>query len=85
MSGDAQKVLRKESQRCQDELWQYFLQYSKDSITDLEKVGVDIYYLPDSERAKWIEATRPVVEKFYSQIGPEDAKKIEDAAREANR
>lgn len=85
MPKEIQNLLLAESKRCENELRQYLTQYAKDSLIELEKVGVNVYYLPDSERAKWIDATRPVIDKFYSQIGPEDAKKIEDAAKQANK
>ena len=85
MPKDIQELLLSESSRCENELRQFMTQYAKDSLTELEKVGVNVYYLPDSERAKWIDLSRPVVEKFYSQIGPEDAKKIKDAAIKANK
>jgi TRAP-type C4-dicarboxylate transport system substrate-binding protein len=85
MPKEIQNLLLAESQRCEKELTEFLTQYAKDSLVELEKAGVNVYYLTDSERAKWIEASRPVIEKFYSQIGPEDAKKIEDAAREANK
>jgi len=85
MPKEIQNLLLQESKRCEDELTQFLTQYAKDSLTELEKAGVNVYYLPDSERAKWVEASRPVIEKFYAQIGPEDAKKIEEAAREANK
>lgn len=82
---DIQKILLEECQRTETELNEYLTQYAKDALANLEKEGVQIYYLPEAERARWIEASRSVIENFFAQIGAEDAKKIQDAADEANK
>jgi len=85
MPKDIQKILLDECQRTETELNEYLTQYSKDSLVNLEKAGVQIYNLPEAERSKWIEASRSVIESFYAQIGAADAQKIKDAASKANR
>ena len=85
MPKDIQDILLDECQRAENELKTFFSQYAKDAITNLEKEGVHVYRLPEAERAKWIEASKPVLDKFYEQIGAADAQKIQEAARKANR
>jgi len=84
MPKDVQEILLDECQRAENELKTFFSQYAKDAITNLEKEGVQVYRLPEAERAKWIDASKPVTDKFYEQIGATDAQKIKDAARKAN-
>jgi TRAP-type C4-dicarboxylate transport system substrate-binding protein len=84
MPKDVQNVLLDECQRAENELKTFFSQYAKDAISNLEKEGVQVYRLPEAERAKWIEASKPVLGKFYEQIGAADAQKIKDAASKAN-
>jgi C4-dicarboxylate-binding protein DctP len=85
MPKDIQEILLDECQRAENELKTFFSQYAKDAISNLEKEGVQVYHLPEAERAKWIEASKPVLDKFYEQIGAADAQKIKDAASKANR
>jgi len=84
MPKDIQDILLEECQRAEDELKTFFTQYAKDSLTNLANEGVEIYQLPEDEKARWIEASKPVLEGFYEQIGAEDAEKIKEAARKAN-
>jgi len=85
MSKDIQDILLDECQRVENELKTFFSQYAKDALAGLEEAGVQVYYLPDAERAKWIETSKPVLDEFYEQIGAADAEKIKEAARKASR
>jgi len=85
MSDDFQDILLEECQWCENELQEYLTQYAEDSLVELENAGVEVYYLPASERARWIEASQSVLDDFFAQIGEEDAEKIREAAEEANR
>lgn len=84
MPKDIQDILLEECQRTENELSTFMSQYAKDSLVNLEKEGVQIYHLPEAERAKWIEASKPVIDGFYEQIGAADAEKIKEASRKAN-
>ena len=84
MPKDIQDILLEECQRTEDELKTFFSQYTKDALAGLEEAGVQVYYLPDAERAKWIETSKPVLDEFYEQVGAADAEKIKEAARKAN-
>jgi len=84
MPKDIQDILLEECQRTENELETFFSQYAKDALAGLEEAGVQIYYLPEAERAKWIEASKQVLDAFYEQIGAADAEKIKEAARKAN-
>lgn len=84
MPQDIQQILLEEVQQTETEIIAYMNQFAQESLTELGKVGVDIYYLPEDEKARWIGAIKPVYEKFYAQIGTEDAQKIKDAADKAN-
>ena len=79
-----QDILLEECQWCENELQEYLTQYAANSLVELENVGVEVYYLPAAERARWIEASSSVIDDFFAQIGAEDAQKILDAAEEAN-
>lgn len=84
LSDDFQDILLEECQRCENELQEYLTQYAEDALTELENVGVEVYYLPEAERARWIEASQSVIDDFFALIGEADAQKILDAAEEAN-
>jgi TRAP-type C4-dicarboxylate transport system substrate-binding protein len=84
MPKNIQDILLEECQRTEDELKAFFSQYTKDALAGLEEAGVQVYYLPDAERAKWIETSKPVLDAFYEQVGAADAEKIKEAARKAN-
>jgi TRAP-type C4-dicarboxylate transport system substrate-binding protein len=84
MSDDIQDVLLEECQQCENEIQEYLTQYAEDSLGWLEDDGVEVYYLPEAERARWIEASQSVIDDFFAQIGEADAQKILDAAEEAN-
>lgn len=85
MSEDFQEILLEECQRTENELNDYLADYAANSLVELEKAGVEVYYLPEAERARWSEASRSVIDNFFAQIGPADAQKIRDAAEEANK
>jgi TRAP-type C4-dicarboxylate transport system substrate-binding protein len=84
LSDDFQEILLEECQRCENELNDYLADYAANSLVELENAGVEVYYLPAAERARWSEASSSVIDDFYAQIGEEDAQKIRDAAEEAN-
>jgi len=84
MPGDIQDILLEECQWCENELQEYLTQYAEDALVGLEDAGVEVYYLPEAERARWIEASQSVIDDFFAQIGEADAQKILDAAEEAN-
>jgi len=84
MPKDIQDILLEECQRSENELSIFMSQYAKDALVNLEKEGVQIYHLPEAERAIWIEASKPVIDAFYEQIGAADAEKIKEAASKAN-
>lgn len=84
MPDDIQDILLEECQQCEDELQEYLTQYAADALVELENVGVEVYYLPEAERARWIEESQSVIDDFFAQIGEADAQKILDAAEEAN-
>ena len=84
LSDDFQEILLEECQQCETELNDYLADYAETSLTELENVGVEVYYLPAAERARWIEASQSVLDDFFAQIGEADAQKILDAAGQAN-
>jgi TRAP-type C4-dicarboxylate transport system substrate-binding protein len=85
MPDDIQDILLEECQQSENELQEYLTDYAANSLVELENVGVEVYYLPAAERARWSEASSSVIDDFYAQIGEADAQKIRDAAEEANR
>jgi len=84
LSDNFQDILLEECQRTEDELVDFMIDYAANSLVELANAGVEVYYLPAAERARWIEASQPALDDFYAQIGEEDAQKIRDAAEEAN-
>ncbi len=84
MPEDIQNILLEEAQRTENALREFMDQYAQDALAGLEDAGVEIYYLPEDERARWIAASQPVLDAFYEHIGAEDAGKIREAARKAN-
>jgi TRAP-type C4-dicarboxylate transport system substrate-binding protein len=86
MPSDVQKVLLEEAKKIQDELRILNKERQSKCLKDLGEVpGMQVYIVPAEERAKWKEKSRPVIEAYYQKIGPEAAKKIQEAAANANR
>jgi TRAP-type C4-dicarboxylate transport system substrate-binding protein len=84
MPSDIQTILLEERQSTETEIRALMKQMDDDALANLESAGVEIYYLPETERANWIEVTSSVIDDFFAQIGEADAQKILDAAEEAN-
>jgi TRAP-type C4-dicarboxylate transport system substrate-binding protein len=85
LSDDFQDILLEECQRTENELKEYMADYAANALVELANAGVEVYYLPAAERARWIDASSSVIDDFFAQIGTADAQKILDAAEEANR
>ena len=86
LPNDVQKVLLEEAEKIQGELRGFNKERQSACLEDLGKVpGMQIYIVPADERAKWKEKSRSVIEAYYEKIGPEAAKKIQEAADKANK
>jgi TRAP-type C4-dicarboxylate transport system substrate-binding protein len=84
MPSDIQTILLEERQRTETEIRELMRQMDNDALANLENAGVEVYYLPETERARWIEASSSVIDDFFEQIGEADAQTIINAAEEAN-
>lgn len=84
MPQDVQQIFLDEGQKLEDEMQALYGDYEISVLNDLQEYGVNVYQLPDEERARWIEATESVREDFFAQLDPADAQIIKDCAAQAN-
>lgn len=61
-----------------------FKSTESDCITQLESEGVTVYYLPEDERDRWVEACRQVCEDYWNSLPQDVAQKFKDFAASAN-
>ena len=84
MSKDTQDILLEEAWRVSDELAVLIIQIDKEDKETLTSLGMEVYDLPEAERAIWKEAVRPYVDETLADLG-EFGEKIRQIAEEANR
>jgi TRAP-type C4-dicarboxylate transport system substrate-binding protein len=85
MPKDLQDIMVDEGDQFGNQVFQEFQQIMIAAYDECNKAGIEIYDLPESEMAKWREATQPVVDDFFSQLDPAVATTIKDAIAEANK
>jgi TRAP-type C4-dicarboxylate transport system substrate-binding protein len=85
MPKDIQKLIVDEAKRFERELYEAQKASDAKAIDELQRQGVEVYFLPDTERARWREASSSVADDYWALIGPDVAKTIQDCAAEANK
>jgi TRAP-type C4-dicarboxylate transport system substrate-binding protein len=85
MPGDIQDIMTDEADKWEAAIFEQFQQLMVTSYADCESAGIEIYYLPAAELARWRQATASVIDDFYAQLSSGDAEKIQDAFDEANK
>jgi TRAP-type C4-dicarboxylate transport system substrate-binding protein len=85
MPGNIQDIMTDEASKWEAAIFEQFQQLMVTSYQDCENAGIEIYNLPAAELASWRQATASVIDNFYAQLDPGDAKKIQDAFDEANK
>ena len=84
MPQDVQQIFLDEGQKLETEMQALYGGLEVSVLAELEKVGVNIYHVPDEERAKWAEATQSVRDEFYAKLSPADAQIVRDCISQAN-
>lgn len=51
-------------------------------IAEMKKLGVEVIELSPEERARWVEATKPVYEKFADQVNQEQLKAVQELVQQ---
>lgn len=51
-------------------------------IAEMKKMGVEVIELPSEERARWVEATKSVYEKFADQVNQEQLKRVQELVQQ---
>lgn len=51
-------------------------------IAEMKKMGVEVIELPSEERARWVEATKSVYEKFADQVNQEQLKRVQELVKQ---
>ena len=84
MPADLQKAMLSEAKNYQESMNVEMKNFSFVwAIGELQKNGVDVYYLPGDERAKWAATHNQIIEDYWKQMGA-DAQFLKDAAAKAN-
>jgi TRAP-type C4-dicarboxylate transport system substrate-binding protein len=85
LPADLQKVMQDEATSYATDLVPIMKEFSFVwAINELKKNGVDVYYLPPDERAKWKVANAQIASDYFAKLSAADAKLIQDAAAQAN-
>jgi TRAP-type C4-dicarboxylate transport system substrate-binding protein len=84
MPSDIQEIMLDEAEQFEDKIFAAFQDLMVTSYADCESAGIEIYYLPADELARWRQATASVIDDFYAQLDSGDAETIQDAFDEAN-
>jgi TRAP-type C4-dicarboxylate transport system substrate-binding protein len=84
MPAEVQTILAEEGATAGQTLTAMAKAGDTSSIQACIDAGIDVYYLPDEERARWADATSDILDDFLAQLDPGDAQIILDAAAEAN-
>jgi TRAP-type C4-dicarboxylate transport system substrate-binding protein len=85
MPSDIQEILVKAFVAHEERMTEYWCGMEIYPFDELEKDGWEIYDLPADERAKWIDATKPIIDEYYTKLSPSDAEIIKAALAEANK
>jgi len=85
MPADLQAVMTQMGKDHQARVTEYFLNVQEQAISELKAQGVEIYYLPDAEKARWQAATANVANEYYAKLDPADAATIKALFAEANK
>jgi TRAP-type C4-dicarboxylate transport system substrate-binding protein len=84
MSPDLQKVMIAEGQKYQEDMNVAMKNFSYVwAIDQFKKGGMDIYTLPEAERARWKTANQPIMDEYFQKLG-NDAQFLKDAVDKAN-
>jgi TRAP-type C4-dicarboxylate transport system substrate-binding protein len=84
MSPDLQKVMVDQGQKYQEDMNVAMKNFSYVwAIDQFKKGGMEIYNLPQAERARWKTANQPVMDEYFKSLG-NDAQFLRDAADKAN-
>jgi TRAP-type C4-dicarboxylate transport system substrate-binding protein len=84
MPAEVQAILLEEGATAGQTLTDLAKAGADSSLQACIDIGIEVYYLPDTERDRWIEATQAVRDAYFDQLDPADAQIILDAAAEAN-
>ncbi|MEJ2739099.1 MAG: TRAP transporter substrate-binding protein [Dehalococcoidia bacterium] len=75
----------------EDAAWDYadnfnetFKNTEKQTIEQLKSEGVEVYYLPKDEHARWVAATQQVTDDYWNSLPQDITKKFKDFAESAN-
>ena len=85
MPSDLQEVLVEAFKRHEQRQIEYWGNMEVSPYEDLAADGWEIYDLPADERAKWMDATQPIIDEYYSHLDPSDAEIIKGIFIEANK
>ena len=85
MPKEVQDIMVDEGDQFGSQVFQEFQQIMIAAYDECAKAGIEIYDLPDAEMEKWRDATKPVVDDFFSQLEPDVATAIQNAIAEANK
>lgn len=78
---DVKKIMSDVANENQTWGFKEALKETDECLSEVKKRGMEIYYLPDKEKQRWVEATKPLLGKYLERTG----KAGKDLVEEANR
>jgi TRAP-type C4-dicarboxylate transport system substrate-binding protein len=79
-----QDILLEEGEWLVETMTANILAKNSESETLCTENGIEVYYLPDAERALWAEATSSIVDDFFATLDAATVTLIQNAIAEAN-
>jgi TRAP-type C4-dicarboxylate transport system substrate-binding protein len=84
MPKDIQDLMLECASEYADNFNETFKSTEGDCIALLESEGVTVYYLPEDERDRWVEACQQVCDDYWDSLPQDIAQKFKDFAASAN-
>jgi TRAP-type C4-dicarboxylate transport system substrate-binding protein len=79
---EIQKAMYDVGQNVEEWGFKESLKETDECLSELKKRGVEVYYLPDSEKKRWKEAAnKPILSYYLKQVGEPGKKAVEEVDR----
>ena len=79
LAPDIQKAMLEVSKDNQEWGFKEALKETDECLAEVKKGGMEIYYMPDTEKRRWIEATKPLLGKYLERAGKPGQALVDEA------
>jgi len=79
LAPDIQKAMLEASKDNQEWGFKEALKETEECLAEVKKGGMEIYYMPDTEKKRWIDATKPLLGKYLERAGKAGQALVDEA------